>query len=93
VLSIKSLSSVPRLRDWYTSRARIVDTVSFGRGSGGSRGGLSDWDAVEDRCSGVCGRGQGSARMTAVHERSLAWPGRRRRVDETHQINPNFSPH
>jgi len=70
VLRRRSLSSVPRLRLWYTSRARVVSTVSPGRGSG-SGGGRSAGDAVEAMCSGVWGIGHGSLSVTVEEDRCL----------------------
>jgi hypothetical protein len=62
VLSRRSVSKIPRLRDWYTRRARIVSVVSFGRG----RGEGSVVVTVEFRCSGVFGRIQGSEEYDEV---------------------------
>ena len=53
----KSFSSVPRLRLWYTRRARVVSIDSPGRGSGLGGGGPFAFafvgDVVEAMCSGV----------------------------------------
>src|SRR5579863_4111943 len=70
VLRRMSLSSVPRLRLWYTRRARVVSMVSPGRGRGWG-GGRSAGDAVEAMCSGVCGIGQGSFSVAGDEDRCL----------------------
>jgi hypothetical protein len=60
VLRSRSLSSVPRLRLWYTRRARVVSMDAPGHSSGGLRGG----DVIEAICSGVWGIDQGSFHLT-----------------------------
>jgi hypothetical protein len=76
VLMSRSLSSVPRLRVWYTSRARSVSTLSPARergvgngsagsarsssGSCGAAPGASDWPAGAT-CEDVKGSGYGSS--------------------------------
>lgn len=51
VLSRRSHSKIPRLRDWYVSRARRVSSFSLGLGNG--VGGVSEEVVVAFICSGV----------------------------------------
>ena len=88
VLRSKSFSSVPRLRLWYTRRARVVSMDSPGRGSGFG-GDVFAGDVVEAMCSGVWGIvDHGSSfRLTDEEENSCVLEsrnlGRNARMRET----------
>jgi len=71
VLRSKSLSNVPRFRDWYTSRDRRVSTCSPCRGIGVGWG-TSAGERVFTSCSGVLGSTHGSLRLRVVEENDRA---------------------
>lgn len=67
VLSRRSHSRIPRFRDWYVSRARRVSSFSSSLGNGVG-GGVSEEVVVAFICSGVWGRGHGSAKRRRVDD-------------------------
>ena len=79
VLSRRSLSKVPRLRDWYSKRARMVSMGSLNLGIG-CGGGMVDGVSVADMCSGVWGTGHLSGCILGGPSHELECGTLRRRV-------------